>query len=343
MTVDTRRYTPRGVNDLVASFEVVGIGRLPKSWKTRSMRYSVRIAEGQVNPEHEAFRDLPLIAPNHIESRTGRLLGFTSAAEQAAESGKYYFQTGTVLYSKIRPELVKACVAPCDGLCSADMYPLVPASDLDPRYLLFFLISDAFTEQVRLASMRVAMPKVNRHEFGNCVLSLPPLDEQRAIAAFLDRETAQIDELIAKKERLLELLNEKMDSLINAAVLRGMDPSAELRDSGLGWLGDIPAHWTVFAYKRACNRVDVGIAEAATHAYCDDGVPIVRSTNVKPNRLDVTDVLQIETWFAEKNRSKTLRTGDLVTVRTGYPGTTAVIPAELDGTVLHVSSFDTEA
>jgi len=116
-----------------------------------------------------------------------------------------------------------------------------------------------------------------------------------------------------------------------AARAAGLDPNPKLKPSGIEWLGQVPAHWDVVPYKRMCSRVDVGIAEAATHAYCDDGVPLVRSTNVRPNKLDVADLLRIEPWFAVKNRSKTLRSGDLVTVRTGYPGTTAAIPPELDG------------
>ena len=96
------------------------------------------------------------------------------------------------------------------------------------------------------------------------------------------------------------------------------------------WLGEIPAHWEVKRLKTVSRRVEVGIAEAATHAYTDDGVPIIRSTNVRPNRLLTGDLLRIERWFAEKNRSKYLYSGDLVTVRIGVPGTTAVVPQELD-------------
>ena len=71
------------------------------------------------------------------------------------------------------------------------------------------------------------------------------LPEQRAIAAFLDRETAQIDALVAKKERLIELLQEKRTSLISHAVTKGLDPDVPLKDSGVEWLGEIPAHWEV--------------------------------------------------------------------------------------------------
>jgi type I restriction enzyme S subunit len=185
------------------------------------------------------------------------------------------------------------------------------------------------------------LPILRGEKFGALRLPHPSAEEQSAIADFLDRETAKIDTLVAKKRTLIERLKEKRTALISRTVTRGLppdaaraaglDPHPKLKPSGIDWLGDVPEHWEVLPYKRVCSRVDVGIAEAATHAYCDDGVPIVRSTNVRPNKLDPSDVLRIEPWFAEKNRSKTLRTGDLVTVRTGYPGTTAVIPAEFDG------------
>jgi type I restriction enzyme S subunit len=75
--------------------------------------------------------------------------------------------------------------------------------------------------------------------------SFPPAAEQRAIAAFLDRETAKIDGLVARKERLIELLQEKRTALITRAVTRGLDPNVPMKDSGAEWLGEIPAHWEV--------------------------------------------------------------------------------------------------
>ena len=74
--------------------------------------------------------------------------------------------------------------------------------------------------------------------------------EQRAIAAFLDRETAKIDALVAKKERLIELLQEKRTALITRAVTKGLDPNVPMKDSGVEWLGEIPAHWDVKPLKR---------------------------------------------------------------------------------------------
>jgi type I restriction enzyme S subunit len=88
-------------------------------------------------------------------------------------------------------------------------------------------------------------PLLNRDRIANATLLCPPLSEQRAIAAFLDRETAKIDALVAKKERLIALLQEKRTALISHAVTKGLDPSVPMKDSGVEWLGAIPAHWEV--------------------------------------------------------------------------------------------------
>jgi len=186
-----------------------------------------------------------------------------------------------------------------------------------------------------------AVPGLAREDAYANLTVCPPLPEQCAIADFLDRKTTQIDTLVDKKRAVIEKLKEKRLALISRTITQGLPPEAtrtaglntnsKLKPSGIEWLGDVPEHWKVLPFKRLCSRVDVGIAEAATHAYSNDGVPIIRSTNVRPNLLDTSDILRIEPWFAEKNRSKTLYYGDLVTVRTGYPGTTAVIPMEFDG------------
>jgi type I restriction enzyme S subunit len=130
---------------------------------------------------------------------------------------------------------------------------------------------------------------------------------------------------------MIKLLQEKRQALITQAVTKGLNPNVRMRDSGIEWLGGVPAHWAVGRLSYFAKRVDVGIAEAATHAYADEGVPLVRSMNIRPNNLDLGSLLFIKPWFAEKNRSKYLQAGDLLTVRTGNVGVTAVVPEELEG------------
>ena len=129
-------------------------------------RWICRVAEGQVDPTDPDWAQAPLIAPNHIQSGTGRILAFGTAEDHGAISGKYSYPAGTVLYSKIRPALAKACIAPQAGLCSADMYPILTDNKLIPEFLLMQLLSRRFTDWATLESMRVAMPKINREALG---------------------------------------------------------------------------------------------------------------------------------------------------------------------------------
>lgn len=104
----------------------------------------------------------------------------------------------------------------------------------------------------------------------------------------------------------------------------------EYKDSGVGFLGSVPKSWTVGRYKFCSERVVVGIAEAATHAYADTGVPIIRSTNIREKGLDLNGLLFIKESFAAQNESKYLYENDVITVRTGFPGISSVVPALLD-------------
>ena len=146
---------------------------------------------------------------------------------------------------------------------------------------------------------------------------LPPaLAEQRAIANFLDRETARIDALVAGKERLIELLQEKRTALITRAVTRGLDPNVPMKDSGVEWLGEIPTHWQVRPLKSMCG-LQTGLTlgkryegEAMTTR------PYLRVANVQDGYLALDDIAEIEVPVRDVRRFE-LRTGDVLMTEGG--------------------------
>jgi type I restriction enzyme S subunit len=199
------------------------LGDVPEHWEVKKFQRCVDVAEGQVDPEDVTYSEMALIAPNHIESATGRLLGLESANEQGAESGKYLCRAGDVVYSKIRPALRKVCIAPVDCLCSADMYPLRSHSGLTNPFLFWLMLSEQFSALAVLESQRVAMPKINRESLKAVMFAIPPTTEQSAIADFLICETKQFDALTAEAQRGIELLQERRTALISAAVTGKID------------------------------------------------------------------------------------------------------------------------
>ena len=118
------------------------------------------------------------------------------------------------------------------------------------RFLFYFCLNDRFVKLVDSSAYGAKMPRANWDFIGNIVAPVPSNTEQRAIASFLDRETARIDSVIAKKRRLIELLKEKRTSLITQAVTKGLDPSVPMKDSGVEWLGEIPQDWDIVAIRR---------------------------------------------------------------------------------------------
>ncbi len=204
------------------------LGEIPAHWEVKKWRYSCHVTAGQVAPDDDRYRDRVMIAPNHIESGTGRILSTETADEQGAISGKYLVSPGDIIYSKIRPALNKACIATEDWLCSADMYPVkITANNLSSNFLLYFILSEPFVRLMVDESMRVAMPKVNRDKLAACPLPIPPQAEQEAIATLLDRETARIDALVTKIRDAIERLKELRTALISAAVTGKIDVREE--------------------------------------------------------------------------------------------------------------------
>ena len=301
------------------------LGQVPAHWSAKRLKFlaPARISKLDTKPDDAVYVGL-----EHIESWTGRLLLESQPA--SVDSIVSSFTAGDVLLGKLRPNLAKAARPAFDGVCTSEILPLRPIHGCIQSYMMYCLLNAPYVRWLNSLTYRAKMPRVNPDQVGNSLVPLPPESEQLAIARFLDHETERIDALAARKERLIELLQEKRAALITRAVTRGLDPNVPMEDTGIVWLGMIPAHWRVAKLKHTCERVFVGIAEAATFAYVDEGIPMLRSTDIRTNRVRTDDIRCIAVEFAARLRSKQLRTDDIVTVRTGNAGVSAVVPLEYD-------------
>jgi type I restriction enzyme S subunit len=160
---------------------------------------------------------------------------------------------------------------------------------------------------------------------------LPPPVEQTAIVAFLEREIAKIDALVAEQQQLIELLNEKRQAIISHAVTKGLNTDAPMKHAGIEWLGEVPAHWEVKKLKHISPELTVGIVVEPSKHYVEEGIPALRSLNVKSGSISLENLVFITQEGHELHSKSRLRVGDIVVVRSGQPGTAAVVPQELDG------------
>lgn len=187
------------------------IGEIPEGWKVVRFKHIASIKSNLVQPDK--YMKYPQIAPDNIEKDTGRLLSHQTVEESGIISGNHLFYRGQILYSKIRPNLNKLTIAPFDGLCSADMYPIEPK--LPTLFMVYSMLSAYFVSQVSLIIQdRVKMPKINQEELGEIKVVVPSQQEMLTIADYLDSKCAEIDVLLQNYENQIATLEEYKKSLI---------------------------------------------------------------------------------------------------------------------------------
>jgi type I restriction enzyme S subunit len=174
-----------------------------------------------------------------------------------------------------------------------DMRALTPLPRLEARYLARLM--EGHQQQLLNAWSKVGstVESLESDLVGETEIAVPPLPQQRAIADYLDRETARLDALVAAKERVLGLLAEKRRALITRAVTHGLDPRAPLRDSGIPWLGEIPLHWGATRLKFVAE-VRGGLTLGKRYGTADlVELPYLRVANVQDGHLDLSDVATV--------------------------------------------------
>ena len=242
------------------------LGEVPEHWEVKRLAYSVLRSDNAIEPD--GTDELPYVGLEHVESWTGRLHPRNGPTESDITSNS--FANGEVLFGKLRPYLAKAFSAKFNGLCSTEFLVLKPHG-YKQRYLLYLLLTREFVSLVDSSTYGAKMPRANWDIVGQSLLPVPPFDEQRAIATFLDRETERIDSLARKMRLLIERLGEHRTALITRTVTRGLpaeaarlagvDPSPRLKPSGVEWLGRVPEHWEVKRLKFVTSINDESLSK----------------------------------------------------------------------------------
>ena len=247
-------YRPSGVEWL---------GIVPAHWEVQRLRYTTEMRVSNVD-KHTKEDEPPVRLCNYVDvynnERITEGVAFMPATATIVEIDRFRLEIGDVLITKDSetwddigvPALVEH--AADDLICGYHLALLRPEeSMLNGGYLLRALQSPVVSFQFHVEAKGVTRYGLTHSSIRSAQLPIPPLAEQRAIAAFLDRETAKIDSLVSKKERLIELLQEKRAALISRAVTKGIEPDVPMKDSGVEWLGDVPAHWEVRRLKTLCS------------------------------------------------------------------------------------------
>lgn len=250
-------------------------------------------------------------------SKTAGIVPRSGLAQGAAESdnyGKYKeVRPGDLVMNKMQAWNGVFGLSALTGMVSPDYSVFSVRRASYASFICEALRTDMAAGEMftRCRGMGIAFLRLNSSDFLDVRIALPPENEVHAIAAFLDRETGKIDALVEAQTRLIELLKEKRQAVISHAVTKGLDPAAPMKDSGVEWLGQVPAHWRISKLKFVA-RIQTGVAKGKTYEQGDTCVvPYLRVANVQDGWIDLTDVATIELPAADVDRYR-LRAGDVL-------------------------------
>jgi len=202
--------------DHIKYFRNAELPEIPESWQWLRFDQIAEIASNLKSPLH--FPNTTHIAPNHIESWTGKVFGYQTISEDGVTSAKHEFYKGQIIYSKIRPYLCKVAIASFDGLCSADMYPI--NSKIDTYFLFRWMLTTTFTDWASNAESRTVLPKINQKDLSEIPVPVPPLSEQHEIVRRVEQLLSYADTIEKQVNNALARVNNLTQSIL-AKAFRG--------------------------------------------------------------------------------------------------------------------------
>ena len=310
------------------------LGKIPAHWDVKRLKSRFRVVNGSTPRSMEPTywdgaitwitpEDLGGMADSTIQASRRNLTetGLQSCGASLVPAGSLVLST--------RAPIGYLAIAGVDLCTNQGCRSLVFRDGLSRRYPLYhLLIARPALVSLGQGSTFMELPK-DRLE--TIPILQPSPEEQHTIAAFLDRETSKIDALVAKKERLIKLLQEKRTALITRTVTKGLDPDAPMKDSEVTWLAQLPTHWSVRRLKRISREISVGVVVNPSSYISEEGVPFVYGSDIREGSV-AAEIPRKMSFKQNTLLSKSrLNAGDLVMVRVGAPGVTAVISPDLEG------------
>jgi len=313
--------------------------RVPAHWRLQKLKHAARIQFSNVDKKSEDGEQ-PVRLCNYVDvyyrDRITSDIEFMEATALPREVAKFQLMPGDVLVTKDSEDPHDICVPAVVAedlpgvLCGYHLAQIRPAPDnASGPYLSYALASSGIRDQFRMRANGITRFGLSQDDICSSLVCLPSLPEQRAIAAFLDRKTRQIDELIEKKHRLIELLQEKRTALISHAVTKGLNPDAPMKPSGIDWLDDVPAD--VLRLKFLSSFVTSG-SRGWAEFYSDDGEVFLRIGNVARLSidLDLSDIQRVTPPDGAEGQRTMVQGGDVLVSVTAYIGSIGVIPERFE-------------
>jgi len=315
------------------------LGEVPEEWKVKKMKYISTVNPTKESDFDKTSDEMVTFLPMENVSESGQVCCDNKKSISSLSTGFTYFKKHDVIIAKITPCFENgkgALLNKLDteiGFGSTEFHVLRAVEISSPAFLFYITRTYQFrTLGEAFMTGAAGQKRVPTDFIEEFFIALPSLSEQTTIAAFLDRKTAEIDIIIAKKERLIELYEEEKAAVINHAVTKGLDPAAKMKDSGIEWLGEIPKNWEVIPLKYI-GEIKYGLSQLPTEKH--DGLPVIRATNIFRGKISKENLVFVNEQDISYDRDPILKENDIIVVRSGaYTADSAIILKEYEGSVV---------
>ena len=245
------------------------LGGIPAHWEVKRLKYLTTLNDEVLPVSTDPEFEMTYVDIGNVDAVDGIIGTELLTFDRAPSRARRIARKGDIIVSTVRTYLraITAIQKAQPNLIVSTGFAVLRPRQLETSFASYALRAPHFVERVVAHSVGVSYPAINASSLSRFGMPYPNPDEQRTIAEFLDRETAKIDALVAKKERLIELLQEKRTALITRAVTRGLDPNVPMKDSGVEWLGEIPAHWEAKRLKYVATVNDEALPESTDPSF----------------------------------------------------------------------------
>lgn len=304
------------------------IGEVPSHWEVQPLRAVTTLKSDKNRP------DLPVLSVYRAYGVIRKDSRDDNHNATSLDTGTYkVVKPGDLVVNKMKAWQGSMGVSAHEGVVSPAYITCATKTDrVQPSYLHYLLRSTPLIGVYNALSYGVRVGQWDMHyeDFKQILIPLPPKNEQDRIITFLDKKTAEIDTAIAKKERLIELLLEQKGIHINQAVIKGMNLNAHQRDSGVAWIGKIPAHWQIKSIKHLGNIVSGFSFPSEKFTSTDTGCRVIKISNIQTMRMDWGDLSFLPIEFLYRYRKFKINKGDLV-----FALTRPVISTGIKAAIVH--------
>ncbi len=244
-------------------------------WEVRRLKFVATCNDEALPETTDAEFEMEYVDISSVNLVEGITSTETVNFEKAPSRARRIVKDGDTIVSTVRTYLkaIAAIESPPENMIVSTGFAVIrPRNEIDSGFLGYALQSTVFIDSVVANSTGVSYPAINPSLLTSLPIAFPKsLTTQQQIAAFLDWKTSQIDALIAKKQTLLQKLKEKRLAVITQAVTRGLNPDAPVRDSGIAWLGEVPAHWVVKRLRFGVQRIEQGWSPQCDNQPAEEG------------------------------------------------------------------------